>query len=81
MNTRIWENQNTLVFEGDVSREEAIERALSHHLTKQDRFHEIYRFDEEMGWIGIAQWKPGDCEHHWPKDECPYCQKIGESQT
>ena len=76
MKTRIWENQSTLVFDGDITKDEAIERALSHHLRKTDRYHEIYRLDPELGWIGIAQWKPGDCEHYRPKEGCSKCSGL-----
>ena len=76
MKTRIWENQNTLVYEGDTPKEIAIKMAIRHHLAKPDRYHEIYRLDPDMGWIGVAQWKPGDCEHYRPKENCPYC-KVG----
>ena len=73
MKTKIWESQNTLVFEGDITRDDAVKIAVAYHLQKPDKYHEIYRLDSEMGWIGVAQWKPGDCEHHWPKHKCPYC--------
>jgi len=74
MKTKIWENQNNLVFEGDISKDEAIERAIAHHLKTPDRYHEIYRYEEYFGrYIGVAQWESGDCLHQRPKEKCPQC--------
>jgi len=74
MKTKIWENQNTLVFEGDVSKEDAIILAKTYHNKEPNKYHEIYCFEPDLNkYIGVAQWKPGDCEHQRPKDKCPYC--------
>ena len=82
MKTKIWENQSTLIFDGDITKEEAVNIAKAHHNRSPGKFHEIHRHDSDYGgYIGVAQWAPGDCEHQWPKAKCPYCQQSGGKQA
>lgn len=80
MKYRVWENLNTLIVDSLVTRQEAIDIAIKYHLEEPDKYHEVYRLEKGKN-IGIAQWKPGDCEHHCPKSECPYCRDPREDAT
>ena len=80
MKTKIWEDLSNLYFEGDITKEQAVEMAVRRHLRYPDRWHEIHRYEEYFGhYIGIAQWKPGDCEHHGPKEDCSICGGSSDS--
>lgn len=53
------EDQLDCVFETD-DKEECMKIWRLMHIENPDRYHEVYEYDEEYGWIGICQFKPGD---------------------
>jgi len=72
---RVLEDQLTLI--GDSkTKEAALDVAKACHLESPDKYHEVYRIDADNTLHGIAQWKPGDCEHHMPWEECSACGNI-----
>ncbi len=74
---KIWEDLSNLYFEGVMTKDQAVEIAIKRHLRYPDRWHEVHRYEKYFGrYIGFAQWKPGDCEHHAPREECSICKTI-----
>ena len=64
MSFKLMENQTNEV-KGFDDREDAISFTRRRHGQNMQRWHEVYY--QYLGkWIGIAQWKPGDC---------PECQR------